>query len=63
MDLATKRLNEAVKGKKQELKHALVLIGRDGQHFQKAVGKFDQPARVVGQNEILFLAPAPLARK
>ena len=40
-----------------------MLVGRHGQHFQEAVGELDQSASVIGQDEILFLAPLPLARK
>jgi hypothetical protein len=35
----------------------LVLVRRPGEHFQKAVGKLDQPIPMVGQNEVLFFAP------
>ena len=63
MDLATAGLRETDKGEEQELQHALVLVRGHGEDFQEAVGELDQPVAVVGQDEILVLAPSTLGRK
>jgi hypothetical protein len=60
--VAAPGFEEFVKGQKQKLEHHLMLVGRRGQHFQEAVGELDQAAAVVGQDEVLFLAPLPLAQ-
>ena len=40
-----------------------MLVDRHGEHFQKAIGILDESAVVVGQDEILSLAPCPLLRE
>ena len=52
-----------MESKIQELQHALVLVCRHWQGFHESVGELDQPVAVVGQNEILVLAPSSLVRK
>ena len=47
MNLATARLNEAEKCKKQELEHVLMLVRGRGEDFQKPIGELDQPASMV----------------
>jgi hypothetical protein len=41
MDFATAGLCETVKGKKQELQHALVLVRGRREDFQEPVGELD----------------------
>ncbi len=63
LHVAALGLEEMEKGNKKELQKALMLIGRHGEHFQIAVGEFNQSVPMVGKNKVLFVAPYPLGRK
>jgi hypothetical protein len=63
MNFAPASAHVLKKRKKQKLKHALVLICRHRQHFQKAVSVLDEPVPMLGQYEVLFLAPTALRRE
>ena len=63
-DFPTARLQRNRKNaRNRNFKIALVLVRGHGKDFQEPVGELDQPVAVVGQNEILLLAPSTLGRE
>src|SRR5713101_6716637 len=60
MHLAAARLHEMEKSKIQELENVLMSVRRHRECFQKAIGKFNQSASMVGEYEVFFLAPCSL---